>query len=232
MGNQGQSQNNQPIDTPVVSNHPVDSVENVDNTDAISDGSQFNAYILPSGNDKFCAQSGSDDAFMKVFGTPALYDSQHDGFMNTVFGEQRLDIADARLQAMADVFHTTPEKVAAIMAMAAMKPEEIPPAEQNARCDAAHKECLEAMGNISKGCANAGDLASLLASYSTLNGFAKGSFAQSYVNAAIAAVRQGMAAVAENAAHPSQFSNAEVLHRHLNRFQVDWLEKQRLANSA
>ena len=215
-----------------MANH-INAADAGDEVDATGDAgtatNNFDAYILPTGNDKLVALNTSNDALMRAFGTPAIFDSQTEGFGSNAFSDLGLDASSAQMRALGKMFNSTPENVAAIIA--AFKPEEIPPAEQNARCAAAHQECMEAMANIAKGSANAGDLASLLSSYSTLNGFAKGSFAQSYVNAAIGAVRQGMAAVAENNAHPTGLSNAEVLHLRLNRFQVDWREKQRLANA-
>lgn len=222
----GHTPSNEPADTQVVS-RGFDTVEDIPGgDDAVDAGSPLDAYRLPVSSDQLHAGTTTD--LLKQFGQVDLFDSQRDlGDNRSAFADLRLDGTDQRLQALAQTFHTRPEKVAELLA-AALKPTEIPPAEQQARCDAAHKECLDAIGNIARGTANAGDLASLLASYGTLNGFAKGSFAQSYVNAAIAAVRQGMAAATENLAHPTGLTTAEVMHQRLTRFQVDWREKNRL----
>ncbi len=218
----GHTTKNEPADAQVVSNG-LDSAESLDAGDEVeAGGSPFAPYILPTSNDQFMARSSSDVSphvpqLNLDFGEPII------GQDRNPFADFRADVADRRLQAMADVFHTTPENVSRLLA--AIKPEEIPPAEQQARCAAAQSECMDAIGNVQNGTANAGDLASLLASYGTLNGFAKGSFAQSYVNAAISAVRQGMAAAAANIAHPTGLSNAEVMHQRLSRFQVEMREK-------
>ncbi len=138
-------------------------------------------------------------------------------------------VNDRQAMALASTFHTTPEKVNQLLQEAKLLQEltskdTITPAEQQARCDAANSECMAAIGNINTGSANAGDLASLLASYSTLNGFTKGSFAQSYVNDAITKVRSVLGAATENNAHPSGLSYAQVVAMRLTSDRVDRLD--------
>lgn len=222
----GHTTKDEPVDAQVAPNG-FDAVENIGNVDeAEPGGSPFDAYRLPASNDQFPVAGLSSDSSRFLTDLSIDLGEPNIGHDRNPFADFRLDGVDRRLQVMADVFHTTPENVARLLA--AMKPEEIPPAEQQARCAAAQSECMDAIGNVQKGTANAGDLASLLASYGTLNGFAKGSFAQSYVNAAISAVRQGMAAAAANIAHPTGLSNADVMHQRLSRFQVEMREKERI----
>lgn len=222
---QGQPTNRDQVDAPFVQANPDVEENQAGDADLVTDGSNLDIYRISTDN-QFLAMNSSGDC-LKHFGDCQIFDpSQNNRDGSKLFGDLRFDGNDLRSRALMDAFKLdNPRQLEKLFE--ALKPQEIPPEEQNARCAAAHKECYEAIAHIAAGTASASDLAQLLSAYSTLNGFAKGSFAQSYVNGAIAAVRQGMEAASRNAANPTGLTNAEVIASRMRNFQLEWDAKHR-----
>lgn len=175
-----------------------------------------------------CCLTDSTGQPIDLFGRPLTTDLDHNGQFgfDSQFSQGVLRPLDLlhpnamQLNALERSFNGA--KLADIQA----KMEPISPEEQQRRIATAHQECQETIGKICNGSASAADLASLLATYSSLNGFTKGSFTQGYVADAMNKVRMVLAAAAENRAHPSGLSYAEVLHRKLNKAQIQELAQQ------
>lgn len=100
--------------------------------------------------------------------------------------------------------------------------------EQSKRLAEASQEISEAMGKISTGAANPGDLADLLNSYSKLNGFSQGALAQGAVGQMMDRVRSVLAAVAEGRAL-GNFDYASIIHNRRTRadMQQEFANKNR-----
>jgi hypothetical protein len=179
-----------------------------------------------------CCLTDSTGQPVDLHGRPLTADLDFKGQFgfDSQFGQgviRPLDLAGASVDQLAGLHRSfNGAKLADAMAYALSKVETISPEEQKSRIANAHQDCNSALGKILNGSANAADLGELLATYMSLNGFTQGSFAQGYVADAMNKVRMVLAAAAENRAHPSGLSYAEVLHRKLNKGQIQELAQQ------
>ncbi|MCC6978958.1 MAG: hypothetical protein IT343_11595 [Candidatus Melainabacteria bacterium] len=176
-----------------------------------------------------CCLTDSTGQPVDAFGRPLTTDLDSKGAhgFDSQFAQGVLRALDPR--------HPSAEQLAGLsrwvdapkLAEALLQAEKISPAEQQSRVNSAHQDCYAALGKIMNGSADAGVIGDLLKTWASLEGFTKGSYAQSYVADALSKVRMVLAAAAENRAHPSGLSYAEVLHRKLSRTQIQELANQR-----
>ncbi len=213
--------------TPVVLDAAPDNVDEVGEevaTSAMSfpeimQGQSLGVNIpgeLPSGFDwmKGFSLTGSAGQDLNGDGKPDFKLAGLDNNLDGLNDFRHLDFNNPsreQLQNLANKFNTTPETVGRLIAEALKNGCTVSPEKQREYLKQADSEIGSAVGQISVGSADAGDLSKLLSVYSNLNGFPDGAAKQGAVGAMMDRVRSVLAAVAAGKAL-GNFDYASIIH--------------------